>query len=255
VRSLAVDPVTNHLWIGINGLTEKGTVRAESGVLYEYTLEGEKIAEYALTIASTKGEINVITDIKNIVVKAPYVNILTSAGQIYQFNLEQRMAITPKVQEVRRQNLLASFIPAKWRPSFMSFEAKVSQENPCPAAISYTCEQQCPSGSSPVSGDCDAELSSRLNVGERIISGTCNTGTAVGANGGCSGSITGCTETNVRVTYSVTLECNAAPTPTLTPTPEPTPGVGGGGGCVGGGTPVSTGGSFCTTPGTYWDDC
>lgn len=39
-----------------------------------------------------------------------------------------------------------------------------------------------------------------------------------------------------------------------TPTPTPTPGDGGGGWvCVG--TPISTGDTFCTTPGTRWDDC
>ncbi|HEX8197568.1 MAG TPA: hypothetical protein VF571_15340, partial [Pyrinomonadaceae bacterium] len=39
-----------------------------------------------------------------------------------------------------------------------------------------------------------------------------------------------------------------------TPTPTPTPDNGGGGWvCVG--TPISTGDTFCTTPGTRWDDC
>ncbi len=119
--------------------------------------------------------------------------------------------------------MFLSFVLA-WSLAFSPF-ATVQQSETCPTAINYDCSSNCPSNSSPQSVDCGTELTSRLNTGEVVISGSCQTGTTVGQNGGCSGSITGCARNGVRVTYSTTITCNAAPTPA----PTPTPSSGGGG--------------------------
>ncbi len=216
IRTATVDPTTGHLWIGMNGLSESGSIRQESGVLYEYDSDGEKIAEYALTLASPSGEINVITDVKDVAINAPHAYLLTSQGKVHHFDLNQRSAVTPKEPEVREFSFV-SFI----RTVAATFSPTVSAQLPCPPAVSYSCSSNCPAGSTPVSVDCGGELNGRLNQGEVVISGNCTVGTSVGQNGGCSGTITGCASNGVRVTYSTTITCNAAPTPT--PTPEPTP--------------------------------
>lgn len=211
IRTATVDPTTGHLWIGMNGLSESGSIRQESGVLYEYNSDGEKIAEYALTIASPTGETNVITDVKDIAVNAPHAYLLTSQGKVYHFDLKQRSAVTPKEPEVREFSF-ASFI----HTVATTFSPTVSAQLPCPEEANFTCFDDCPAGSTPTRAACDAELRSSLQQGERIISSSCQTGT--GENGGCSGTITGCRTNGVRVTYSASISCNAAPTPT--PTPE-----------------------------------
>lgn len=233
IRSASVDPTTGNLWIGMNGLSETGLIRPESGVLYEYNSDGEKLAEYALEVVSRVGKTNILTDIKDIAVNAPYAYVLTSTGQVYRFDLNQRSAVTPKEPEAEQRNSLVSFIRAGWKSLFSPTVS--AQPEPCPTGINYTCNSNCPTGSSPQSVDCGAELTGRLNRDEVVISSSCQTGTTVGQNGGCSGSITGCASNGVRVTYSTTILCNAAPTPTPTPepppepTPEPTPETCGGG--------------------------
>lgn len=222
IRDITTDPITGHLWIGMNGLSEDGAIRRESGVLYEYSPEGEKLGEYSLTDSR---QATSVTDIKEIAVNFPHLYTLTSGGRVYAFDLASRSNFEPKAVETKGMSF--TFIT---RAVVSALSPTVSAQGSCPTAQSYSCSGTCPSGSTPQSVDCGAELVSRLNQGEVVISGSCQTGTSVGQNGGCSGTITGCAGNNVRVTYSTTLQCNAAPTPTPTPTPEPTPTPGGGGG-------------------------
>lgn len=176
IRAAAVDPETGHLWIGMNGLSEKNSVRAESSVLYEYNSEGEKLAEYALDIDTSSENSRILSDVYEIAVKFPYAYVLTSGGKIYQFNLQERSIITLKERDIKQGNKINS----------------VEEIEACTAETPYTCSATCPSGSTPQSVNCGDVLKSRLNQGEIIISSTCTSGNTVGQNGGCTGSITGC---------------------------------------------------------------
>lgn len=228
IKAATVDPNTGNLWIGMNGGSKGSSILPESGVLYEYDPSGEKLAEYALSVASINGKTKIITSIQEIAVNFPFVYIQTVNGQVFSFNLEQRLLETSKQQEVRQDNSFVSFITAKWKSTFSTINS-ISEEEACPNAIeTYSCNRNCPAGSTPTSVNCGAELRARLNTGEVIISASCSYG-AGGENGGCSGSITGCATNGVRIDYSVTLTCNATPTPTPQPTPEPTLTPGGGG--------------------------
>lgn len=218
IRAMSIDPTTGNLWIGMNGLSETGAIREESGVLYEYNTDGNKIAEYALEISLLGNEMSILTDVKDIAVNFPYAYISTSQGRAYRFNLNQRLEATPK-KALQKDNLVVSFI----RNKLELLSPTVSAQSACPDDANFSCFDSCPAGSSPASATCDAELRSGLQQGERIISGNCSTGTTVSQNGGCSATITGCRTNGVRVTYSTTINCNAAPTPTPEPEPTATP--------------------------------
>jgi hypothetical protein len=104
IRSATIDPTTGHLWIGMSGLYEPGVVRPESGVLYEYNSEGKKLAEYALALVTKDGTVReLLTDVKDVAVTAPYVNILTLAGQVYRFNLKEGTLAMPTESMTKRQ--------------------------------------------------------------------------------------------------------------------------------------------------------
>jgi sugar lactone lactonase YvrE len=99
IKTLAVDPTTGHLWVGVNGSSRGNSVIPESGVLYEYNSEGEKLAEYALVITATSAKATkIITDIQEIAVSFPNVYVLTSASQVYRFDLNKRLAANPNRQ-------------------------------------------------------------------------------------------------------------------------------------------------------------
>lgn len=202
IRAANVDQKTGHLWVGMNGSSGGNSVKAESGVLYEYDSEGKKLAEYALKVSSTAGKELILTDINEIDVSFPYAYVLTSQGRVYQFDINQKTAV-----DLNQQNL---------SPEDPTFEA-------CPPQQSYACSANCPVNSTPQSVDCAAYLRARLAQGDVIISGTCDSGSTVGNYGGCRGSITSCDSTGQTFSSSVTLNCNAAPTPTPTPEPEPEP--------------------------------
>lgn len=223
IRSATVDAATGNLWIAMNGSSRRNAVIPESGVLYEYNENGQKLAEYALVVIAASGSTRTITDVKDIAVQTPYVHVITSQGQVYSFNTNMRSAETQKYGPGKRKENAGN--PGglnRDRPALLNFVNAADEGGPCPEAQEYTCFSNCPQGSSPPAVDCAAVLKASLTTGEIIINGTCSFGSTVNPpNGGCTGSMTGCRPTGVQVTYSTTLNCNAAPTPT--PTPEPTP--------------------------------
>jgi len=222
IEAATVDSTTGHLWIGMNGSSKGNSILPESGVLYEYNSEGEKLAEYALNTGSSTEKLEILTDIDEVAVNFPFVYILTSQGKVFRFNLEQRLSATPKQGKTNQNNSSFSFITAKWKSMF-STGSSTYQGGRCDNVITtYSCNRNCPAGSTPSSVNCGAELTDRLNQGEVIVSASCNYAVG-GDNGGCTGSITGCSTNGVRIDYCTTLTCNAAPTPTPTPDPEPEP--------------------------------
>jgi outer membrane protein assembly factor BamB len=92
LRSISVDQSNGHVWIGINGLSEPGTIREESSTLYEYDAKGNKLAEYALEVPATGRKRNLLIDVKDVVVRSSTVYVLDSPGKVYRFNQLQRLA-------------------------------------------------------------------------------------------------------------------------------------------------------------------
>lgn len=219
ITSATIDPVSGHLWVGMNGSSKHDTVSPESGVVYEYDSSGVKLSEYAFTLNPPLTPTGVITDIRDIAVNSPWIHVLTSQGQIYRFNLNDKLATDDKTRKAEPKGLLTSFVRTFWT----STPARLlTQQSSCPPEQPFTCVANCPSGSSPTTQDCAAEIKRRLSLGDRIVNNSCTINQAT--PGGCSGNATSCnTGTGVQVSYSVTLNCNPAPTPT------PAPGGGGGG--------------------------
>jgi hypothetical protein len=79
ITSATVDPTTGHLWLGMNGSSKHGTV-------YEYSPEGAKLKEYAFLIKQPSDLGDIITGVNGLVVRAPFIYVLTSQGAVYKFN-------------------------------------------------------------------------------------------------------------------------------------------------------------------------
>jgi hypothetical protein len=82
ITSATVDPTTGHLWLGMNGSSKQGTV-------YEYSRDGVKLKEYAFRLKEPSHSGDIITGINGLVVRAPFIYVLTSQGAVYKFNLER----------------------------------------------------------------------------------------------------------------------------------------------------------------------
>ncbi len=227
ITSAAIDPVTGHLWVGLNGSSTHGRVSPGSGVAYEYDSNGVKLAEYAFLLNPPLTTTGVITDLRDITVNAPWIHVLTSQGQVYRFNMNGKLARHNAKRKTEYNEALNSSARTFWSAASAPASVAMTQES-CPAEQPFTCVANCPSGSSPTTQDCAAEIKKRLSQGDRIISNSCNISQQT--PGGCSASATSCnTSTGVQVSLSVSLNCNAAPTPT--PTPTPTEEGGGGNPC------------------------
>ncbi len=205
ITSAGVDPVTGRLWISMNG-------SSESGVIYEYATNGEKLREYALLIKSSSPEI--VTGVKDIIVRDRSIHILTWESQVYRFSVDNSSTSKPPRAKQGEQYVKQQFVRfGRWEPPMPAFTLSLARrpavlQLPCPQEQPLTCTVNCPSNSSPVTQDCAAEIRRRLAVGDRIISGSCTINSS--GNGGCSANATSSNPSNgVRVTYSVTLNCNA----------------------------------------------
>jgi hypothetical protein len=223
ITSAAVDSGTGHLWVGMNGASSYGNVSPQSGVVYEYDAGGDKLAEYAFILSPPLSPAGVITGVRDIAVRAPWIYVLTSQDQIYRFNLNERLALNDGRRQANAEGLLQPFTHAFWAPAAAPILPAAAQAS-CPPEQPFVCTANCPSGSTPTTRDCAAEIKSRLTQGDRIINDSCTLNQAT--PGGCSGSATSCnTGTGVQVSYNVTLNCNAAPTPTPTQTASCHPGT------------------------------
>jgi hypothetical protein len=211
ITSAATDPVTGHLWVGMNGSSTHGTVTPGSGVLYEYDSDGQKLAEYGLLLNSPLAATGIITDVRDITVNTPWIHVLTSQSQVYRFNMNDRLEGANGQRKMEFKGTLASFARGFWSEASAPAPMVLPQTS-CPAAQEFTCVANCPANSSPLTQDCAAEIKRHLTTGDRIISDSCTINQA--SPGGCSGNATSCnTGTGVQVSYSVSLNCNPAPTP------------------------------------------
>jgi hypothetical protein len=212
ITSAAIDPITGHLWIGMNGSSTHGAASSGSGVVYEYDSNGVKLAEYAFFLDSPLPATGIITDVRDIAVKTPWIYVLTSQGQLYRFNMNDRFARKNKEPKTESTGGLTSLARRFWSGR----SAPPTVVALCPPEQPFTCVANCPSGSTPTTQDCAAEIKRRLTTGDVIISNSCTINPAT--PGGCNGNATSCNNTSgVQVSYSVTLACNAAPTPTPAP--------------------------------------
>lgn len=200
ITSIAYDAQTNHIFIGTNGGAGRNGITRNSGVIYEYDSDGQKLHEYALINKTKTYSQEVIIGLKDIVVSYPWIYILTSQGRVHKFNME------------------AGTVVEKSQINMNSIDFQQLEDTNCPQEQSLICKANCPANSAQPSVDCAANIRQRMGQNDRIVGGSCSL-----TDLGCSASANLCDTTNGdRVSVSANLECP-------TPTPRPRPG---GGGCL-----------------------
>jgi hypothetical protein len=236
ITSATVDPTTGHLWLGMNGSSKHGTV-------YEYSREGVKLKEYAFLLKQPSSLGDIITGINGLVVRAPFIYVLTSQGTVYKFNLNNDVAASlrgrrddaPGVQ--KKTSAFAQMVKhvrSFWTPAP---SALASLQLPCPAEQPLTCVVNCKPDTSPAQRNCGADAKSILPEGDIVIgqTGCNNTGTGAFGQPSCVVSYNVCRSNNNGDRYSTTYTAVCNP-PTCTapkvnnpqtgacecPTPRPT---------------------------------
>jgi hypothetical protein len=173
VNSAALDPDTGHLWIGMNG-------SSDSGVLYEYKLNGKKLQEYQLLADAASYPMGMITSVSHVVISPPSVYAFTMYGAL-RFNLD-RMGPDSK--------------------------GDFHTEATCPVAVEFNnCKTPCGTDTPNDDKDCKAELEASVNMsGRRITHYSCNSTPA-----SCTMEITLCKESNgTETTHNISLQCGSS---------------------------------------------
>lgn len=80
INSATLDPLTNHLWICMNG-------SSSTGVVYEYSERVDKLQEYALEVDSWPAAMHRITAAKDIAITMSNLYVLTSPPVVIRFNI------------------------------------------------------------------------------------------------------------------------------------------------------------------------
>ena len=210
ITAATVDPATGHLWLGMNGTSK-------TAVVYEYDAEGVKLREYAFVLRGQSGSNQVITGVKDLVVRDGQIYVLNGDGFIYRFNAANAAAVKQQKQQSARpgSSLVTSFAAAPSSSTTNPLES-LSLDLPCAPEQTISCTANCAQGASQATVDCGAEVLRRAADGDRLVGKSCD---APGTN--CSASGTFCnTSTGVIATVTVNLTC---PEPEPTPTPTPTP--------------------------------
>ncbi len=159
ITSATVDPTTGHLWLGMNGSSKHGTV-------YEYSPEGTKLKEYAFLLKQPSDLGDIITGINGLVVRAPFIYVLTSQGAVYKFNLEDD--VSAKLRALRAElndgraktpavTQMVKYVRSFWTPDPSPLALL---QLPCPQEQPLTCVVNCRPNTSPAQRNCgvDAQL-------------------------------------------------------------------------------------------------
>ena len=184
INSAAIDPVTNHLWVCMNG-------SSRSGIIYEYSPKGKKLNEYGIILSLPSIAPFSLSSVTNIVVWNRSAYILYPNGLYY--------VSTDK--------------------SVPSGEVVFPQEVCAQAQTWPGCSTNCQEGSSPTSRNCKSALQGQIASGLRVVGNSCNSfGPGQGIpptippkpNGGCVATVITCdTNTGETVTHTANLDCNA----------------------------------------------
>ncbi len=168
IASATLDPVTGHLWIGVNG-------SSRSGIVYEYSPEGEKLREYAFVLRPT---LAVLVGMEEIVVRSPWIYVFTPA-KAYRFHVG--------------------------RGSIGDFRV-LGEGDRCPMAQEWpSCETNCGTPTSEDDKDCKAALQRHVAPTMRVIQNYCTITTT-----SCYASVTTCDPADGnQVFHAIELDCNS----------------------------------------------
>lgn len=171
INSAAIDPVTNDIWVCMNG-------SSESGVAYRYTSEGTKVQEYRFIVSTGSASSKVITAPYHIVARTPSVCIFTSSGA-FSFDLNG----------------------GRTSAEFQPLDAA------CGAGVEFSgCKTTCGTETTSDDQDCKAALLETVNLNNHhIVEAHCNVDST-----SCSASIKLCRESNGVISdHSISLSCSS----------------------------------------------
>ena len=218
ITSATVDPTTGHLWLGMNGSSKHGTV-------YEYSREGVKLKEYAFLLNQPSSLGDIITGIKGLVVRAPFIYVLTSQGAVYKFNLEHDVSAKLRAQRAELKDgqaktpavtQMVKYVKSFWTPAP---SALALLQLPCPAEQQLSCQVNCNSNTSPATRNCAQDAKSILPTGDIVIGQTdCdNTGTGAFGQPRCEITYNVCRLTNHGDRYMTTYFATCNPPACVSP--------------------------------------
>jgi hypothetical protein len=215
LTAAALDRQTGHLWVGMNG-------SSNTGVIYEYDDQGEKLREYTLEAVSPYARER-ITGVIDIAVTNSNLHVLTTLHQVHSFS---RVAGWPaRVLRPNSSQLSEGFavLEAAWTRPVINL---VAVQSSCGASQPWnSCSLNCPgtactngtptaTSSTGIQLNCKAALQASLAGSYTVIRASCsqfNPGTTMHMRGGCTSSVTTCID-GTNVDHTVTLDCPTPPT-------------------------------------------
>ncbi len=215
INSAALDPLTGHLWICMNG-------SSATGVIYEYNEQVNKLQEYALESGSSIPSMRRITGAKDIALTTSSLYVLTPEHVVLSFNIRDESTWKLDSGDVTVQDAAACGTEQTWTACVFN----------CPG---LACSGGQPTATSSDGShlDCRHALQQTLAPGYVLIGSTCTTypqgypgnpAQQIPAHmrGACEDRVTICRD-GQNSTHSITIDCPA-------PASNACSG-GGGGGC------------------------
>ncbi|MEK6303765.1 MAG: hypothetical protein AABO41_23920 [Acidobacteriota bacterium] len=198
INSAALDPMTGHLWVCMNG-------SSDTGVVYEYSEKGEKLREYALRTSFLGWSKQRVAGVKDIALTRSNLYTLTTQQQVLVFNIRDESTWGSTDDEGSFHTETACGTGQAWN------------------ACTFNCPEVACSGGNPTANssngstlDCKAALQSVLQPGHTLMSSTCTTfvpgssGPPPHARGACKDDVVVCLD-GQNFTASVTIDCPAPP--------------------------------------------
>jgi hypothetical protein len=207
ITAATVDSSTGHLWIGMNG-------KSTMGIVYEYNPNGVKLREYSFLLNDKFGAKKVITGVKDIAVKSPWIYILTWDGDVYRFNMNNSATLTHRVENIKaslfESNQFSSF---PYISSAARSEKSIKLQTSCGPEQTVACTVNCQAGANPATQDCFAEAKRRLATNDIVTGGTCNIYPNTSySQPSCNITINWCnTQNGVTGSLTTQLNCTAPP--------------------------------------------
>lgn len=202
INSGAVDPVTGHFWICMNGASD-------TGVVYEYSGDGEKIREYALRTKSLPGvPTHRIIAVNDIAITRSSLYVLTNYSQVLIFDIRDESTWGSTDEDGSFHAETACGTAQTWNSCTFT----------CPGVA---CNNGQPTTTSSDGSllDCKAVIVAALAPGFVVVTSNCQT-FAPGSTtpppphlrGACNDAVVVCyTGTGQNVSANATIDCAAPP--------------------------------------------
>jgi hypothetical protein len=204
ITSADLDPETGRLWLCMNG-------SSQSGVVYEYDSSGRKLNEYAFVFTGSSTPV-IITDATDIAVRSPSIYLMTSGGQVYKFDINNRLSsnLIPSVYNIVRKNDWGLAVRTLFSPAKKDLALGLTSQLPCSPTVEIpACTYDCPPELTPETINCKKILEDSLSALPKVAPAGCNFHTH-----GCTANVTLCDTSGNRTSHTTGQKnCTQPPPP------------------------------------------